>query len=70
MPIALPYGRYLIYTGAPSARPRPSAPTTTLTVVDGVVTLAPATGALMTGVLGNGNVNGSNVVTLDPRVKN
>ncbi|MEO8262889.1 MAG: hypothetical protein ABI566_10005 [Pseudolysinimonas sp.] len=71
VPIALPYGTFLIYTGGSVGSKSTVGTSATLTVIDGVVSLVPVTGALMTGVLGNGNVAPTtNIVTLDPRVKN
>jgi hypothetical protein len=68
--IALPYGKWIIYTGASLGAKTTAGTSSTLTVLDGVISLVPGTGDLLSGILGNGTVNGSNVVTLDPRVKN
>ncbi|MCU1417010.1 MAG: prepilin-type N-terminal cleavage/methylation protein [Schumannella sp.] len=69
VPIALPYGKWKIYTGASVGALTTQNLTPTLTVLDGVVSVVPTTGVLNTGILGNGNVT-SDIVTLDPRVKN
>jgi len=64
VPIALPYGKWQIYTGT-TVGALTSAPTL-LAIADGVVGVDPATNTLITGLPGAGTVTGSTVV-LDPR---
>jgi len=69
VPIALPYGKWKIYTGASVGALTTQNLGATMTVLDGVVSVVPATGVLTTGILGNSGI-ASDIVTLDPRVKN
>jgi hypothetical protein len=68
VPIALPYGRWIVYTGGTLGATTTAQTSATMTVVDSVVSVV--SGTLATGLVGNSTVNGSNVLTLDPRVKN
>lgn len=68
VPIALPYGRWIVYTGGSVGATTTAQTASTLTVVDSVVSVV--SGTLATGIAGASAINGSNVLTLDPRVKN
>lgn len=66
VPIALPYGKWTIYTGTSVGAQTTLVPTANLSVVEGVVAIDTATNGLVTGLVAGGTVAGS-VVTLDPR---
>lgn len=67
--IALPYGTWKIYTSTTAGQLTNPVNGGNLGVLDGVVTINPTTGALITGILGAIGVTGGDTVTLDPRVK-
>ena len=70
VPIALPYGTWKIYTGTTLGAKTTLRTGTTVTVLDGVVSVDPGTGAIIPGVLGASAIDAAGIVTLDPRVKN